>query len=160
MTTIISGQILPGEEGYVDFKKPPPPEPARVAAVRATPEQDRVTVAGIAVKIEKLLKESRRPTAGEERLDEIGSELRSKVPALCGAISAARRQAAVETLAAFYDPRYAKLARNSVQYFASVQEARHLSAEFGNCRDRGELFSRAQQIVEVFKAECQNEPIS
>lgn len=113
----------------------------------------------LALRCEKLLREAKKPTIGESRLTEIEGQLRSQIPALCGEISATRRRKAGATLADFYEPRFARLAKLpfSTQHFRIVAEARRLSGEFGNCRDREGLFSRAQAIIELFKAECQSE---
>jgi len=127
----------------------------------ATPPSlpDPLALPKLVIRVEKLLKESRRPTAGEQRLDEISGELRSIVPGLTGEIVSARRRAATETLRKLYHPRYHRFCRQRTytEFFAGVVNARLLAGEFQNARTRDALFAKAQSIIEIFKAEVQSE---
>jgi len=153
-----------GMRSATSSEAPPAPlvvgvQPAAVAIPPLAPP-DPEAMNMLCSRIEKLLREAKKPTCGETRLDEISDAVRSQIPGLLGEIVAGRRRRAGEILRDLYEPRFARLAMLpfSTQHFRIVVEGRRLSGEFQNCRDnRGQLFSKAQGILETYRSEVQNE---
>lgn len=151
MNIVGTEQILRGEPGFIDLAKPAPVEAVRVPVPRQTLAEARIVLDGIAVKIETLLKEAKKPKHAEGRLKEIEQELRSILGTLSAELTTRAREKAEQTLVSFFAPRFKRLARLQTNYFQTVVNARVFAHESSNAKIP-ELLERAAKAVELYRS--------